>query len=476
MPLTKIVCTLGPATDSYETIRKLIEADMSVARLNFSHGDYEEHARRISLVRQAAADTGKPIAILQDLCGPKIRTGEHVDNAPFELVAGQTFTITTQPVPGTSERVSTNYEALPNDVRAGDRVLISDGLIRLTVQKTTATDVICAVQVGGTLREKQGINLPGVCITAPSVTDKDILDLKFGLEQGVDYVAISFVRQASDITQVRQIIAGAGRQVPIIAKIERPEALEALEAILDASDGVMVARGDLGVEIPLQDVPMIQKRIIRAANFRAKPVITATQMLESMIYNPSPTRAEVSDVANAILDGSDAVMLSGETSIGKYPVEAVQMMTDIACAVEDSRHRASDDHPEWQHHQVQTVPQAVGTAATAIVQSLKVDAIWVFTQSGQTARLVSHYRPAAPIIAISPYDLVCRRMMLLWGVKPVQSPYFKDEHEFWQEVVPTVVRSGHGKPGDTVVLTGGHPFNEHGDTNFIKIMTIPAKE
>ncbi|NPV66046.1 MAG: pyruvate kinase [Anaerolineae bacterium] len=475
MRATKIVATLGPAVDSYESIVRLIQAGMNVARLNFSHGDHAEHARRIELVRRAAAELGQPVAILQDLAGPKMRTGEHLHDEPLVLKAGQQFTLTTDDVLGTSERVSTTYKALPQDVHPADRILLSDGRIALEVLEKTATEVICRVCNGGVLRPKQGINLPGVNISAPSVTRKDIADLEFGLAHDVDYVAISFVRRAGDVEQVKKLIAGAGRNVPVIAKIERPEALAVLNDILDVADGVMVARGDLGVEIPLEQVPLIQKHIIAAANRRAVPVITATQMLESMINDPSPTRAEVSDIANAILDGSDAVMLSGETSIGQYPVEAVQTMAAIAAAVETSGTlppHSHTDSTDWVLHEVQTIPQAIGTAVSAITKALAVNAIWVFTQSGRTARQVSHYRPAVPIIALTPYDHIYRRLALLWGVQPLKSDYYEDDLEFWQQIIPTVIQSGYARPGDTVVITGGHPFNQHGPTNFLKIMQI----
>jgi pyruvate kinase len=474
MRFTKIVATLGPATDTYEQILELIKAGVNVTRLNFSHGDHSEHLRRVELVRKAAEEIGQPVAILQDLSGPKIRTGLHENDAPIELKAGQNFTITTRDIEGNQEAVSTTYKNLPRDVRPHDCILLSDGLLELTVEEVSATDIICKVQNGGSLRQKQGINLPGVDISAPTVTKKDMADLRFGLEQGVDYVAISFVRRASDVEQVKKYIAGQGRNVPVIAKIERPEALAVLPEIMDVADGVMVARGDLGVEIPLEQVPIIQKEIIKSANKRGVPVITATQMLESMIQNPNPTRAEVSDVANAIIDGSDAVMLSGETSIGKYPVDAVKTMDDIARAVEMGGSGPACQHADstdWLH-QVQTVPQAIGAAVSATVKALPVNAIWVFTQSGNTARQVSHYRPGVPIVALTPYDHIYRRMSLYWGVRPLLSNYYEDDQEFWQEIIPTVVERGYAKPGDKVVITGGHPFNEHGETNFMKVLKI----
>ena len=475
MRRTKIVVTLGPATNTHQRIAELIEAGMNVARLNFSHGTHADHAASLVMVRAAAAELGQPIAILQDLQGPKIRTGALENGEPVELTDGQTFTITTRPVIGNRQQVHTTYDALPHDVSPGDAILISDGLLALKVHKTTDTDVLCEVINGGILREKQGINLPGVKISARAVTRKDINDLHFGLEQGVDYVAISFVRQPDDVQQVKDLIRQAGQDVPVIAKIERPEPLEALDDILAVADGVMVARGDLGVELPLEEVPVIQKHIIAAANRRAVPVITATQMLESMIHNPTPTRAEVSDVANAIIDGSDAVMLSGETSIGQYPVEAVRMMAEIIAAAEASGYchlsqRAGDGR--WLRHDVDTIPEAIGAAVSAIVSTLGVACIWVFTQSGSTARLTAQFRPGVPIIAFTPYEHVYRRMSLLWGVTPVRVPYFETDEQFWQRTLPVMIERGYARPGDTVVMTGGHPFSQHGPTNFLKIIRL----
>lgn len=477
MRQTKIVATLGPATDQPTVLASLIRAGMNVARLNFSHGSYDEHAGRIRRVRAAAAECGHPVAILQDLSGPKIRTGKLAGGQPVALKAGQDFTITVEEsILGTSERVSTTYQGLVQDVSPGDTILLSDGLIELEVLDKTATEVRCRVLNDAMLREKQGINLPGVAISAPTLSEKDIADLHFGLEQGVDYVAISFVRRPQDVVQAKDLIRVAGHDTPVIAKIERPEALAVLNDILDVADGVMVARGDLGVELPLEQVPIIQKHIIDAANYRAKPVITATQMLESMIHNPSPTRAEVSDVANAILDGSDAVMLSGETSIGEYPVDTVATMARIAEAVEqgdDGRVGKLADNSEWLLHTVHTTQQAIGTAVSAIAKALPISAIWVFTQSGSTATRVAHYRPPVPIIALTPYEHICRRLSLLWGVTPIRSVYFNNDQEFWDRIIPTVIEQGYGKPGELVVITGGHPFSQHGATNFLKIMQIP---
>ena len=477
MRRTKIVATLGPATSTPERLADLINAGMNVARFNFSHGNHAQHAARMVTLRAVAAELGRPVAVMQDLQGPKIRTGALVGGKPVSLVAGQMFTITTENILGDSKRVSTTYEALPKDVKPGNRILLSDGTIELRVISTTDTEVICQALNSATLREHQGINLPGVTISAPTVTQKDMDDLRFGLEQNVDYIALSFVRRAEDIKQVKEVIAEAGRDTPVIAKIERPEALDVLDEILAVADGVMVARGDLGVEIPLRQVPIIQKEIIAAANAHTVPVITATQMLESMIDEPHPTRAEVTDVANAIIDGSDAVMLSGETSIGKYPVETVRMMAQIAETTENSAYcRTSGDAEDVYRllHRVQTAPQAIGAAVSAIVQTLPVSAIWVFTQSGSTARQVAHYRPGVPILAFTPFEHVYRRLSLIWGVTPIKSQYIETDRDFWERIPATALEQGYARPGETVIITGGHPLNEHGPTNFLKIYEIGA--
>ncbi len=473
MRRTKIVATLGPATRTLERIEQLITAGLDVARLNFSHGTYAEHASLIATIRQASKYAGKPIAILQDLQGPKIRTGELHSGRPVKLSAGQTFVITNKPIIGDTRRVSTTYAMLNHDVHPGDRILLSDGLIELQVMSITDTDVETRVIHGGALREHQGINLPGVMVSAPAVTEKDIDDLLFGLEQGVDYVAISFVRQAGDVRQIKDQIASAGKTTPIIAKIERTEALEDLPNILMISDGIMVARGDLGVEMPPERVPIVQKQIIEAANRAGVPVITATQMLESMIRNPHPTRAEASDVANAIIDGTDAIMLSGETATGDYPVEAVQMMSTIAETIEQSgRHGDQGAKPRWSLPEVQSTPRAIAAAACTIASSLPVCAIVVFTNSGSSARLVSHYRPDAPILAFTPSEGVYRRLSLLWGVIPMRAALVERLDQLEQHVQATLISQGYAKPGDAVVITGGHPTYRHGPTNFLKVITV----
>jgi len=473
MRRTKIVATLGPATSTPERIAGLIRAGMNVARLNFSHGTHAEHAARIAMVRRAAAEAGRHVAILQDLQGPKIRTGPLENGQPVELVAGQRFVITTEPIVGNANRVSTTYRALPLDVRPRDRILLSDGLIELVVIGHTDTEVETEVVHGGRLREHQGINLPGVRVSAPAATEKDFVDLAFGLEQGVDYVALSFVRRASDVREVKEFIRRAGKQTPVIAKIERPEALDVLPEILAEADGIMVARGDLGVEMPPERVPIMQKQIIAAANRAMLPVITATQMLESMIHNPRPTRAEASDVANAILDGTDAVMLSGETAAGAYPIEAVQMMALIADAVEDSLigspHSTS---PRWEITTAQSTPRAIAAAACTIANALPVRFIVVLTQSGASARLVSHYRPQVPILAFCPSEETARRTSLYWGVTPIVIEARDRLDELEQQIVRHMRDMGIVQRGDLIVLSGGHPVYRYGPTNFLKVITV----
>jgi pyruvate kinase len=473
MRRTKIVATLGPATSTPERIAGLIRAGMNVARLNFSHGTHAEHAARIAMVRRAAAEAGRHVAILQDLQGPKIRTGPLENGQPVELVAGQRFVITTEPIVGNANRVSTTYRALPLDVRPRDRILLSDGLIELVVISHTDTEVETEVVHGGRLREHQGINLPGVRVSAPAATEKDFVDLAFGLEQGVDYVALSFVRRASDVREVKEFIRRAGKQTPVIAKIERPEALDVLPEILAEADGIMVARGDLGVEMPPERVPIVQKQIIAAANRAMLPVITATQMLESMIHNPRPTRAEASDVANAILDGTDAVMLSGETAAGAYPIEAVQMMALIADAVEDSLigspHSTS---PRWEITTAQSTPRAIAAAACTIANALPVRFIVVLTQSGASARLVSHYRPQVPILAFCPSEETARRTSLYWGVTPIVIEARDRLDELEQQIVRHMRDMGIVQRGDLIVLSGGHPVYRYGPTNFLKVITV----
>ncbi len=470
---TKIVATLGPATSTVERIAELIEAGMDVARVNFSHGSYDEHAERIERVRSAAAQAGRAIAILQDLQGPKIRTGPLAGGGPIELTAGDPFTLTTREVPGDATEVSTTYTALPSDVAVGDRVLLSDGAIELLVTETNETDVRTKVVYGGLLKQRQGINLPGVNVSAKKVTEKDLRDLEFGLSQSVDYIAISFVRTADDVREVKRLVRAAGKDTPVIAKLEKPEAIECLSEIIEVADGVMVARGDLGVELAAEKVPLVQKRIIELANLAAKPVITATQMFESMIHNPRPTRAESSDVANAILDGTDAVMLSGETAMGRYPIEAVESMVRIAVEIRTNapeREYTGTKLPASQHR---SRPEAIAAAVDAVVDALEeIRAVWVFTQTGTTARVIAHHRPRVPIIAFTPSESCYRRMALIWGVTPILTPQVSSFRELTSRVFPLAQRIGLAMPGETIVMTGSHPFDAMAETNFLKVHTV----
>ena len=473
MRTVKIVATLGPATNTLETIQELIRAGVNVVRMNFSHGSYDDHARRIDLVRKIARKLEQPIAILQDLQGPKIRTGRLIEGGPVTLIAGETLRITTDDIEGTANRISTSYLDLPGDVKEDDRILLSDGLIELRVESSSDNEVTTRIVNGGTLNERQGINLPGVGVSAPALTEKDKLDLAFGLEHSVDFIALSFVRRAADVLELKSRIEATGKAVPVIAKLEKPEAIANIEEILDAADGAMVARGDLGVELSPEKVPLIQKRVIALANERGKPVITATQMLESMIENPRPTRAEASDVANAILDGSDALMLSGETAVGKHPIAAVRTMMRVAEELHDDRIEQPERRRTWTLSAVDSTPDAIGAAVSAIVRSHpNIDAIWVITQSGASARLISHYRQPVPIIAFTPNIDTYHRLALSWGVTPILTTLAESAEALEQNVGSAALRYGVAQPGDMVVITGSHPFNASAPTNFLRIQKV----
>ena len=474
MRRTKIVATLGPASDSESRIRQLIEAGLDVARLNFSHGTYPDHAARIARIRTAAAAVGKPVAILQDLQGPKIRTGQLVNDMPALLQDGASFTITTDVMEGDARRVSTTYSHLPQDVAPGDCILLSDGLIELQVTAVRDKEVVTQVVHGGSLRENQGINLPGSAVSAAAITAKDRADLEFGLDQGVDYVAMSFVRRADDVRELKSLIAAAGKKVPVVAKIEKPQALDDLEAILEEADVIMVARGDLGVEMAPEQVPIVQKNLIAAAARQNVTVMTATQMLESMITNARPTRAEASDVANAIFDGTDAVMLSGETAAGQFPVEAVSMMARIATATENStryKEQLEVRRHLGRHDDDVDMSLAIAHAARTVAETLPIAAVVAFTQSGRTARLVSKDRPPVPIFALTPSDETARRVALFWGVTPIICPlleHLKDLDAFIRQALPQ-----YGiPPASLVAMTGGHPLAAFGPTNFVKILVL----
>jgi pyruvate kinase len=473
---TKIVCTIGPATSSEEQLERLMQAGMNVARLNFSHGTHDEHATVIERVRAISTRLGCSIAILQDLQGPKIRTGALQSGQPVRLVDGSNLTITTRPILGDAQTISTTYEGLPRDVKANDRILLDDGLMELRVLGTNETDVQCQVVHGGLLNEHKGINLPGVAVSAPALTEKDREDLEFGLMHDVDYVALSFVRKPGDVLEAKQFIREilarqGGKRVetapPLIAKLEKPEAIAHLDEILDVVDGVMVARGDLGVEMPPEKVPMIQKRIISKCNDLGLPVITATQMLESMITHPRPTRAEASDVANAILDGTDAVMLSAETATGAYPIEAVQMMARIAFETETGNRTARQ--PQCKRL---SQAHAVSHAARALSEETSVQAIVVFTRSGSSAHLISKDRPRTPIFAYTPSERVYHQLALWWGVWPHRIALQDTTEDLISAFEQSLQEEKLVQSGEHVVIMGGLPLTSHARTNFVKLHRV----
>ncbi|HEY0752623.1 MAG TPA: pyruvate kinase [Ktedonobacteraceae bacterium] len=481
MRRTKIVCTIGPATSSEERIEQLMHAGMNVARLNFSHGTHEEHALVIERIRAISARLGLAIAILQDLQGPKIRTGVLRDRKPVTLVDNTALVITTRDVLGTSEIISTTYQQLPQDVKSGDRILLNDGLLELSVLDNDATDVRCLVVHGGELGEHKGINLPGVAVSAPALTEKDRDDLHFGVMHDIDYVALSFVRRPEDILEAKRYIRefqlehnGKSKKhlmpIPLIAKLEKPEAITRLNDILDVVDGVMIARGDLGVEMPPEKVPLIQKHIIARCNELGLPVITATQMLESMIVNPRPTRAEVNDVSNAVLDRTDLVMLSAETASGGYPIEAVQMMERIILETE-----AGGKTSQQPLRQRLSQEKAVSHAARTLSEEASVKAIVVFTQSGNTAHLISQDRPRTPILAFTPSERVYRQLALWWGVWPhcIEMRGFTDE--LMETAGKQLVDAGLICTGEYVVVMGGLPFGTRARTNFVKLHRVDCK-
>lgn len=467
---TKIVCTIGPASEEVETLRQLIAKGMNVARLNFSHGSHEEHGRRIQNIRQAAKEEGKTIAILLDTKGPEIRTGD-LKVPSVELVAGRKITLTSEPVLGDEKRISVSYSGLPQDVHPGSTILIDDGLIGLTVDKIEGTEIHCTIENGGTLKSRKGVNIPGVKINLPGITEKDAADIVFGIEQGVDFIAASFVRKPQDVLEIRRILEEHGADIQIISKIENQEGIDNLDAILEVSDGLMVARGDLGVEIPAEEVPLVQKEMIRKCNRLGKPVITATQMLDSMQRNPRPTRAEASDVANAILDGTDAIMLSGETAAGKYPVEAVHTMARIAIRAETAL-----GYQELLRQRVReagtSITDSISQAVVHTSHNLDCSAIITATETGFTARMVSKYRPKAPIIAVTPNEDVLRKLMLVWGVHPVLGDHAATTDEMFQTAISSSLKNKYVSQGDLVIITAGVPVGKSGTTNLMKVHVI----
>ncbi len=467
-PATKIVATVGPASNNEKTLRALVEAGVDVFRLNFSHGEPEEHAEVARTIYRLASGLNTPIAVLQDLQGPKIRVAELERNEPVVLREGERLTLTSRDVPGTSSVISTTYEHLAEDAEPGNRVLLDDGAMELRVLDTTETDAVCEVVRGGLLRPRKGINLPGVRVSAPALTEKDLSDLEVGVQMGVDYVALSFVRAPADVEQARQRLKELGARTPIVTKLEKPEAVASLDAVLRASDAVMVARGDLGVEMPPEKVPMIQKDVLERALTLGIPSITATQMLESMINSPRPTRAEASDVANAILDGTDAVMLSAETAAWKYPVESVRMMRSIALEAERSgRIRRG---PGWE----QSGPvHALSNAARTLAEELpEVCAVVPLTNTGYTARLMSGARVPAPIWAYSYTESVRRSLALWWGVRSLLMPKLETTEEAISWVEQDLLDRRYVQPGTNIVITGGLPLLAPTRTNFVKLHVV----
>jgi pyruvate kinase len=467
VPNTKIVATLGPATDAPGILQQILSAGVDVFRLNASHGTHQDHAARIQAVRSVARDAARHPGILLDLQGPKIRLGRFEDKECL-LQAGATFMITTQPCTGNSEVACTGYANFARDVKPGDRILIADGSVELRAIASDEVSVRTEVVTGGRIGDHKGINLPGVKVSIPSLTEKDLHDLHFGLTSGVDMVALSFVRTAADVQQLRSRLGG--RPIAIVAKIEKPEGWENIEPILDVTDGVMVARGDLGVETSLEKVPRIQKSIIRRARRKSRFVITATQMLESMIERPTPTRAEVSDVANAIYDGTDAVMLSAETSIGRYPVEAVRMMDRIAAESDEAIRKKGYQEPP--HPPQPKDPEILADAAYRAARESGAAAIVVFTSTGSSARLVSRYRPPVPIFAVTPHDTAARQLAVNYGVTPVLAPDVSSTDEMLTQMERVLVEGGYMKQGQLVVFLAGQPVGRPGTTNLMKLHRI----
>lgn len=457
MKKTKIICTMGPNTNDRNLMKKLVENGMDIARFNFSHGDHAEQKDRMDMLKSVREEVGKPVAILLDTKGPEIRTGLLRDGKKVMLEAGQTFTLTTEVVEGDEKRVSITYDGLAEDVEIGKRILIDDGLIELEVMKVAGTEIVCKVLNGGELGQRKGVNVPNVPVRLPALTDKDREDIVFGIQQGVDFIAASFVRSAEGILEIKALLKEhKAPYIPIIAKIENAEGIKNIDEIIHCADGIMVARGDLGVEIPAQEVPHLQKWLIQKCNDNYKPVITATQMLDSMIRNPRPTRAEVTDVANAVYDGTDAVMLSGETAQGKYPLEALQMMVEIV--------KNTEQHLDYdmllakaQENRKKSISSAIGYSSVATAANLKAKCIITPTASGATARVVSKFRPEATILGVSPNEESLRRMQIFRGVYPVKSIPYQTTDEICEEAINLAKAKGFAETGDIVVVTAGIP-------------------
>lgn len=472
MKKTKIVCTIGPSSEKKEMFAELVKAGLNVARLNFSHGDYAEHGARIETIKQVREELGKPVAILLDTKGPEIRTGKFGVDV-VELVEGQEFTLTTEDFLGNQDKCQISYTGLPEDVVPGDKILIDDGLIGLEVISTTATEIKCKVLNGGPVKNNKGVNVPNVKIQLPALTPKDINDIKFGIEQGIDFIAASFIRKASDVLAIRQVLEeNNAHDIHIISKIENQEGLDNLEEILAVSDGLMVARGDLGVEIPIEEVPLAQKLMIKLCNKAGKPVITATQMLDSMQKNPRPTRAESTDVANAIFDGTDAIMLSGETAAGKYPLESVRIMATIAEAAEKALDYDALIKNMEKSEIDDSVTYAVSHATCTTANDLEASAIITATASGFTARKVSKFKPKSPVIAATTSEKVRRKLALFWGVESVKVRDGKSTDEVFDLAIAASQQAGYIHKGDLVVITAGVPVGVAGATNLMKVHLV----
>jgi len=467
MRRAKIVCTMGPAVESPQKVAELIAAGMNMARLNLSHGSYEEHQSRLETVRSAAKKAGVPVAILVDLQGPKIRLARFKDG-PHDLARGDIFTITIDEVEGTKERVGTTYKGLPGDCKAGDRILIDDGKVTVEVVEVKGSDVVTKVIEPGAVSNNKGINLPGVAVSVPAMSEKDIADLRWGLKAGADFIALSFVRNAEDIKDVHRIMDEEGRRIPVIAKIEKPQAVANLGEIVEAFDGIMVARGDLGVELPIEDVPLVQKLCIQLARDAAKPVIVATQMLDSMITNSRPTRAEATDCANAVLDGADALMLSGETSVGEFAIEAVQTMARIIAKTEEG----GLDQIRPMKSSPRTKGGAITKAATEIGAILDAKYLVAFTTSGESARRMSRLRSPIPILALTPDSGTYNRMALSWGVEPLITEMVSHTDEMVKQVDGVLIDSKRASIGDNVVIVAGSPPGIPGSTNALRVHRV----
>ena len=473
MRRTKIVCTMGPNTNSRDLMKKLIETGMDVARFNFSHGDHDEQKMRMDMLKELRKELKTPVAILLDTKGPEIRTGVLKDGKKVNLVTGQTFTLTTVQETGDENHCSVSYTGLTDDIKEGDTILIDDGLIGLRVEKVNAPEIVCTVVNGGELGEKKGVNVPNVSINLPNLTEKDKGDLLFGIEQDIDFVAASFIRNAEAINEIREfLVANGGEHIDIIAKIENAEGVQNIDSIIDAADGVMVARGDLGVEIPACQVPHVQKIIIEKCNHKYKPVITATQMLDSMIRNPRPTRAEVADVANAIYDGTDAIMLSGETASGKYPIEALSTMVNTVTAAEE----AIDYWGRFRERSLLPVVSGISDAIThsccLTAMDLNASAILAATRSGYTAKVISRFRPACPIVALCQNESTRRQLAISWGVHPYLSGEVDSTDRMFSLAVDVARKENAVQIGDTVVITAGVPLGQSGTTNLIKAQIV----